>query len=215
MSSRKSRRVADIDGITFAALDILGDVLAADSGGDRALHIAHGQSIARRFRPIYFYVDVESLRDALGKDRPHLRHRPENLLNSARQVLDTFQVRPLNLDSHRRLDSCKLHVETILDRHGPRVCQARELEFGVHLRDQLFVSHSRAPLLAGFEHDCSVIHVQAARCRSRCRSGRRHRTRFPLREGAKDPVLLLQQLRRLSDRDAGKRGGHVQGDAFK
>jgi hypothetical protein len=50
--------IADGDGIAFAALDVLGDVLPADAGGDRALHIAHGQSIARRFLPVHFNVDV-------------------------------------------------------------------------------------------------------------------------------------------------------------
>ena len=32
--------VADIDGITFPAFDVLSDVLSTDSGGDCALHIA-------------------------------------------------------------------------------------------------------------------------------------------------------------------------------
>jgi len=103
-----------------------------------------------------------TLGDALGKGRPHLRHRPENLLNFRAQFLDTVQARALNLDAHRGLDSRELHVETILDRHGPRVGQPRELELGIHFRNQLLVGHPRTPLPAGFEHHRSVVHIEGS-----------------------------------------------------
>jgi hypothetical protein len=93
--------------------------------------------------------------------------------------------------------------------------KAGELEFGIHFRDQLLVGHLRAPLAARFEHHRGVVHVQG---RVVCRAvgpadGAEHARH--LGEGAKDPVLLLQQLRRLADRDSGKRRGHVQGSALK
>ncbi len=58
---------------------------------DRLLHIRNGQSVARGFRPIHFDVDVEALRDALGKDGAHLRKRRENLLNLRADLLDALQ----------------------------------------------------------------------------------------------------------------------------
>ncbi len=85
------------------------------------MHITHGQSIARRFRPVHVHVDVESLRDPLGKDRPHFRHRPENLLNARAQVLDAVQARALNFDAHRGLDSRMMKARALRQGtlHGP------------------------------------------------------------------------------------------------
>jgi hypothetical protein len=49
-----------------------------------------------------------------------------------------------------------------LHRHGPSVGQARKLKLFVHLANELFVGHSRTPLLAWLEHDRSVIHIQGS-----------------------------------------------------
>jgi hypothetical protein len=81
-SIRKVGLVLPSERIAFATFDILGDVLPADAGGDRALHVADSQAVARRCLPIDLYVDIESLRDARGEDRSHLRHRTQNLLNA-------------------------------------------------------------------------------------------------------------------------------------
>src|ERR1700681_949504 len=45
----KIRRVADIYRIAFTAFDVLSNVFAANPGGDCALHVADGESVARGF----------------------------------------------------------------------------------------------------------------------------------------------------------------------
>ena len=82
----KVAAVADVDGIAFAAFDVFGDVFAADAGGDRPLHVRHGQPIARRFGAVDFDIDVKALRDALGEDGAQFGNAAKNLLQSARPL---------------------------------------------------------------------------------------------------------------------------------
>ena len=88
-SSRKSRCVADVDRIALAPLDVLGDVLAADAGGDRPLHIGDGQSIAGGFGAVHFDIDVKALRRRVRRRRPHLGRRREDLLDLRRRYAES------------------------------------------------------------------------------------------------------------------------------
>jgi hypothetical protein len=44
----------------------------------------------------------------------------------------------------------------------PEPGQPRELELGIHFRNQLLVGHPRTPLPAGFEHHRSVVHIEGS-----------------------------------------------------
>src|SRR5207244_215366 len=53
-------------------------------------------------------------------------------LDLARQPVDAGKVRPVDLDADRRADAGRQHVDARLDRHGPGVADARELQRLVH-----------------------------------------------------------------------------------
>ena len=61
-------------------------------------------------------------------------------------------------------------------------------------RDQLLVSHAGAPLLARLEHDGGVVHIERSIVGRAVGTADGSEDGFDLREGAKDPVLLLQEL---------------------
>jgi len=60
--------VSNVDRVPLAALDVLGDLGAADAGGDGLLHVRYCQPVARRLFAVQFNVQIEALRDALGKN---------------------------------------------------------------------------------------------------------------------------------------------------
>ncbi len=130
-------------------------------------------------------------------------------------LLDALQIWPLNLQAQRRLDSRQLHVEPVFDRHGPGVGQAGKLEFGIHFLNELFVSHSRPPLTARLEHDRRVIHIEWSVIGRAVRSPDGTEDGFDFGERANDPVLFLEQLRRLSDGDSGQGCRHVESRTLK
>jgi hypothetical protein len=77
------------------------------------------------------------LRNAFREDGAHLGNCREDLLYLRTNLLDAFQIWPLNLQSQRRLDACQFHIETVLDWHGPSVGQAWKLKFRVHFLNEL------------------------------------------------------------------------------
>ena len=126
------------------------------------------------------------------------------------ELLDLLQIRTLQLHPHGRLDSGQRHVEPVLYRHGPGISETWELELGVHFPDELFVRHSRPPLLARLEHHGRVIHIKRSVIGRTVRSADRTEDSLNLWKGSKYPILLLQELRSLGDGNARKCGGHVQ-----
>ncbi len=130
-------------------------------------------------------------------------------------LLNAFQCRSLNLQSKGRLNSCQLHVQTIFDGHGPSVGETRKLELGVHFLDELVVGHPRTPLFTRLEHDGRVVHIE--RRVIGCAVGAPDRPEYTLDFGERpdDPVLLLQELRGLSDRDSRQGRWHVKGRALE
>ena len=120
-------------------------------------------------------------------------------MNLFPKLLNTFEIRTLDLEPDRRLDAGELHIKPVLDWHGPRVRQARKLELRVHFRDQLFVGHAGAPLLTRFECHRGVVHVERRIVGRAFGTANRAEYRRHFRERMEDPVLLLHQLRRLPD----------------
>src|SRR5713101_8461948 len=184
--------IPDIHWIPLAALDVLRDHFAADSRSDRLLHVSNSQTVAGRFRTVHFDVEIKTLRNALRKNGAHLRNRREDLLYLRANLLDALQIRPLNLQAEGSFDSCQFHIETVLDRHGPSVGEARKLEFRVHFLNELFVSHSPPPLTAWFEHDRGVIHIQGSVIGRAVGSPDGTKDGLDFRERANDPVLFLE-----------------------
>src|SRR5258708_7398712 len=93
------------------------------------------------------------------ENRTALRQTRENLLDLCPELLDLLQIRALKLHSNRRLNPGQRHVQAVLNRHGPGVCEARKLELLVHFANELFVGHSGTPLLTWLEHQGCVIHI--------------------------------------------------------
>ena len=97
-----------------------------------------------------------------------------------------------------------------MHRHGPGIRQSRKLELLVHLANELFVGHPRPPLLARLEHHGRVVHIEGSIVGSTVGSADRAEDGLDFREGSENPVLLLQELRSLRDRNPGKCRGHVE-----
>ncbi len=164
--------IAHGDGEALAAFHILRNVRSADLRCDDLLHVGHREAVARGFGPVHLNIQIESLRNALRKDRVGFRHGGKNLLHARSNIFDVRQIGALNLDPHRGLDAGQFHVEPVLDRHGPRIGEARKLELLIHVVDQLFVSHAGTPLVARLEHDGGVVHIE--RCVVRGAVGAAH-----------------------------------------
>src|SRR5690349_19037287 len=174
------------------------------------MNISNGQPVTGRFEAIDLDVDVETLRDTFGKYGTEFGNAPQDLLQLRTRLLNHFHVGALNLQTYRSLDARQLHVEPILHGHGPSVGQAGKLKLFVHLANELFVGHSRAPLLASFEHDRGVVHIQGSIVSRTVRAAHGTKDTLHFREGFYDSVLLLKKRRSLSDGDSGKGSWHVQ-----
>ena len=60
--------VTDVDRVALSAFDVFGDHCAADPGGDGLLNVRNRKSIASRFSPIHFDIQVKALPNALGEN---------------------------------------------------------------------------------------------------------------------------------------------------
>ena len=137
-------------------------------------------------------------------------HRPDHGFDLARELLHLGEVGAEHLDPDRRADAGREHVDARLDRHGPGVGDAGELQRLVHLRDQLVDRHAGPPFALRLEIDDGLEHLGRRRVgRGRGAAGLApDRSHFG--EGLDDLVLGLHQLRGLGHRQAGKRGRHVE-----
>ena len=108
------------------------------------------------------------------------------------RLLDSFERWPLDLHPEWGFDSGQLHVQSVLDGHGPGVGETRKLQLGVHLLNELFVGHSRTPLLPRLEHDCGVVHIERRVVRGAVRPSDGSEHGFHFRESTYDAVLFLK-----------------------
>ena len=116
----------------------------------------------------------------------------------------------MHLDADRGADAGREHVDAGLDRHGPGIGDARELQRLVHLRDQLVDRHAGAPFALRLEVDHGLEHLGRRRVGRGRRAPRLAPDRGHFRERLDDLVLRLHQLRGLGHGQAGKRGRHVE-----
>src|SRR3954469_23926484 len=71
--------IAHIDGVSFPAFDVFGDILPSDGRSNSRLDVLDRQAVAGRFRPIGLDFDVKALRDPLREHGPHLMEAREKL----------------------------------------------------------------------------------------------------------------------------------------
>ncbi len=170
----------------------------------------NGQTVTRSLRAVDVNVNVKALRDAFGENPARLGIGRKYLLDLRAHLLDAFDRGALDFHPYRSFDSGQLHIQTIFNRHGPGVRETGKLKFLVHLLKQFFVGHARPPLLAGFEYDGGVIHVERSIIGGAVGAAHYAENRLNLGECANDAILLLQQRSGLSHANAGERGRHVQ-----
>ena len=165
--------VAQVDRVALQALDRGGQRHAAQGDFQHVLHVAHGEAVAGDGVAVDVELDVVAAHGALGKRAERAGHAFDDRLDLRGDPLQFRQVRPGDLDADGRLDAGGQHVDAGLDRHGPGVVEAGELDGGVHrvgqfvrraaaMGDDLAVrvlDVHRRPFLLGLEHDRGFDHV--------------------------------------------------------
>ncbi len=135
---------------------------------------------------------------------------PHHCLDLLGDLVQLRQILAQHLDADRRADAGRQHVDARLDRHGPGIGDARKLQGLVHLGDEAFDGHARAPFLLRLQIDDRLEHLRRRRIGRGLGAARLAVDRGHLGEGLDDAVLDLQQFRRLGDRNARQRGRHVE-----
>ena len=131
-------------------------------------------------------------------------------MHLGRNAVDFTQVRARDLHPDGALDAGREHIDAVADRGHPDVGEPRHLDRAVELRDQLVRRHPRAPLGARLELDRRLEHLERRRIGSGLRAAGLAEHARHFRHRLDHAVGLLQELGRLTRRDAGQRGRHVQ-----
>src|SRR5579859_295952 len=152
--------IAHVHGISLTAFYVFTNIHASDTRRNGLLNVSNSETVFRGFRAVYFHIQIEALGHALGKNRAHLRKGREDLLELSPDLLNLIKGWTLDFHTNRRLDSRQCHIQTVFDRHRPSIRESGKLQPPIHLLNELFIGHPRPPLLAWFQHDSSVIHVQ-------------------------------------------------------
>ena len=174
------------------------------------MYVGNGQAVFRCLWPVDLHIDVKALGDPLGKNGTHLRQPRQDLLYLCPELLDLVQICALKLHAYGRLNPGESHVEAVLHWHGPGVRQPRKLELLVHPANELFVGHPRPPFLARLEHHGRVVHIKWRVVGGTVGPSDHTEDGLNFWKGPENPVLFLQELRRLRDRNTRKCRGHVE-----
>ena len=202
--------VADVHRVSLQALDGGGDVHAADRGLDHVLHVADGQAVARDRVAVDGEVQIVAAHDALGVDAEGAGDVAHHRLDLLAELLEDVEVGTAELDADRRLDAGGKHVDAGLDRHGPGVGHARDLNSRIHLVRQLVHRHPRPPLALRLQRDGGLDHRKRGRIGRGFGAADLAEDVLHFGECLDDLVGLLEKLPGLGDRDAGQRGRHVE-----
>jgi len=171
----------------------LTDGLAADGAADDRLDIGDGEPVAADGGAIDIDIHIPAAGQALRDRRAHPRHIPRDLGDAAGDAVDQGQIGPGDLDADGALDAGRQHVDAVADWRHPDVGQARNLNRAVELLDQLLRRHAGAPLVAWFELDRSLEHLQRRWIGGGFRPPRLAEHGGDLGNGADHPVCPLQQ----------------------
>jgi hypothetical protein len=116
---------------------------------DHVLDVADGQAVAGDGFAVDVEVEVVAAHDPLGVGAERALDRRAPRPPPACRSLELGQVRAGDLDADRGLDAGGEHVDAGLDRHGPGVGQAGELDRLVELVGELLGGHARRHSLWG------------------------------------------------------------------
>src|SRR5206468_11280593 len=64
--------IPNIDGISLPPFDVFCNVLSANAGLNRSLHVLNGEAVTSSFCSIDLNVDIKALRHFFSEDRSHL-----------------------------------------------------------------------------------------------------------------------------------------------
>ncbi len=206
--------ITQADGIARHTFDRLADRAATHRPGDHRLHIGDAQAVACRRQAIDPDIEIAAAGQAFGQGRGHAGHLLGDALDLVGDVIDIGQGSTGHLDPDRALDAGGEHVDTVANRRHPEVRQPRHLDRLIQGLDQFFRGHARPPLVTGLELDGGLEHLQRRRIGGGLRPPGLAEDMLDFRHAVNHPVGLLQQLRRLADRQAGQRRGHVEQVAF-
>ena len=207
---RRSRSVAHVDRIALQTLDGGRDVPAADGRHDDVVDVVHGQPVSGRFLPLDDEIHVVPAGHPLGIDASGTGKAADDRFDLFSEPLQDLKVRPRDLDAHRRLDAGRQHVDARLDRKGPGVGHAREVDQVIQLRGQFLDGHSGPPLLLRLQDDRRFHHLQRRRIERGVGPSHLGKGVLDLRDGHDQLVRLLGHGLGLGDRDAGLKGRHVE-----
>ena len=142
-------RVTDGHRVAFAAFHCGGDRFGAQSGPNDVLDVRDHQPIACELIPVRDNLEVVAPDHAFGVGARRTVNRLQGPLDLARDFLHLGEVATDDLHPHRGADAGGEHVDARLDRHGPSIGDAGELQRPVHLLNQAIDRQSGAPLLLG------------------------------------------------------------------
>lgn len=186
--------IAHGDTEAFAAFDRGRRQFGAECRRNHILHLADGQDISGKLRAVGFDVEVEATGDPFGEGRGGAGYGLDHRFDLLGELFHLIKVLAEHLDADRCADAGGQHVDTGLDRHGPGIGDAGELQRLVHFRDQLVHGHAATPFRFRSEIDHRFEHL--GRCRVRRGVGATSLAvyRSGFREGLDDLVLRLHQF---------------------
>src|SRR5205823_14327183 len=103
------------------------------------------EPVARELGTVGVDVEVVAPDYPLGICARGPRHRADDGFNLARKLLDLGEIGAEDLDTDRRTDAGREHVDARLYRHRPSVGNAGKLQRAIHFRDELVDRYARSP----------------------------------------------------------------------
>ena len=203
-------RVADDDAVPLPSLDRRGHHLATQRRRDHVLHVADRQSVAGDGVAIGRDFEVPAAFQPFREGARGARHSADHLLHPRRHGRELPEVGAVHLHSDGRAYSGGQHVDAGADRLSPGIADARQAQCLVHLRPQRLQRHAGPPLARWPQVDERLEHL--GRCRVGGGRGPAGLAEYgrDLGERPDDPVLRLQQLGRLGDRQPRRGDRHEQ-----
>lgn len=184
-------RVAHADRVAGQPLHGFADGLAADGAGHDGLHVGNVQPVARRVASVDVDIDVAPADKPFGQRRAYPRHLLGHGFHLLADTINLLQVGTGDLHPDGTLDAGGEHVDAVADWRNPDVGQPRHLHGAVQLLDQFLRGHPGTPLLARFETDGGLEHLQWRRIGGRLGAPGLAEHRLDLRHRAYHPVGLL------------------------
>ena len=128
------------------------------------------------------------------------RHLSERQLSSQTPITER-ERRAILIQAAKQVGPALFFSQPILHGHSPGVCQARELELGIHRLDELVVGHTCGPLTAWLQHQRRIVHIERRIVGRAVGASYGAKDALHLRESSQNLVLFLKQYLGLSNRE--------------